>query len=307
MILLVLSLFGCNQAQPDPITEIGNPEMTLRARTTSSLPEWVATEGPTIQHIEQAWVSLSTATVLDAECASHAALSTAGAVMDWSSDAAVLVLPEPSDTSCGVVLELGVAETVPSGAPQALLGASVLLVGRDSLDRPFELRSTVQHTVTLARVLDEVRDVFSADAQLAVDLTVWTAGIDLASLPASEDGVVRLEDSGLLFDPNVPDAFRITEDYLEDGRVDPYDIIGSTAASAAPLADQDSDRLPDINERLIHATDPQDFDSDDDSLGDADEVLQYNTDPNHMDTDRDGVSDGYEVYNGTDPLDPESL
>ncbi len=307
MILLVLILFGCNQIPVDPITEIGNPEMTIRARTASSLHEWVATEATALQHIEQVWVSIAATTLLNADCAPMPDSTSAGAVLNWVDDVSVVVMPEVNETSCGASLSLDIANTLPDNAPEALRGASVLLIGLDPLDRPFEIRSTVPHTATLVRVLDDGRSVFADDAQLAIDLTVLTAGINLAALAASPDGIVRVQDNSSVFNANIADAFRISVDYLDDGRLDLYDILGSTAASGPSLADEDRDRLPDINERLIHVTDPQDIDSDDDGLGDAEEVLQYGTNPNATDTDQDGVSDGYEIYNGTDPLDPDSV
>src|SRR5690349_19356025 len=45
-------------------------------------------------------------------------------------------------------------------------------------------------------------------------------------------------------------------------------------------------------------------DSDGDGLFDDDEVNVYGTDPNNPDTDGDGIDDGQEVFNGTNPLDP---
>ena len=47
-------------------------------------------------------------------------------------------------------------------------------------------------------------------------------------------------------------------------------------------------------------------DSDGDGLYDSDETNVYHTDPTNADTDGDGYDDGQEVYDGTDPLDPNS-
>jgi hypothetical protein len=45
-------------------------------------------------------------------------------------------------------------------------------------------------------------------------------------------------------------------------------------------------------------------DRDSDGLSDADETSIYGTDPGVADADGDGPDDGQEVFDGTDPLDP---
>jgi hypothetical protein len=45
-------------------------------------------------------------------------------------------------------------------------------------------------------------------------------------------------------------------------------------------------------------------DRDSDGLFDADETNVYGTNPDKADTDGDGLDDGQEVFDGTDPLDP---
>lgn len=74
---------------------------------------------------------------------------------------------------------------------------------------------------------------------------------------------------------------------------------------ADPAADSDGDGLTDAEE-VGYQTDPNSDDTDQDGLYDWDELNVYSTDPLSYDTDGDGADDGLEVYNGTDPLDPNS-
>jgi len=74
-----------------------------------------------------------------------------------------------------------------------------------------------------------------------------------------------------------------------------------------PGRDNDDDGLSNVEELLIHSTDPNDEDSDDDGILDGEEVIEgadgYITDPNDNDSDDDGLLDGVEVLTyGTNPL-----
>jgi uncharacterized protein YkwD len=103
--------------------------------------------------------------------------------------------------------------------------------------------------------------------------------------------------------------------------------------------DTDGDGLYDVDETDVYMTDPEDpdtdndgsddgleiysgtdpldedsqpgdsalEDSDNDGLYNTDETNIYGTDPDEADTDRDSVDDGQEIYDGTDPLDPNSV
>lgn len=71
--------------------------------------------------------------------------------------------------------------------------------------------------------------------------------------------------------------------------------------------DTDGDGLTDAVEVFETGTDPLDPDTDGDGLSDGDERNIFGTDPSLADTDEDGVNDGVEIFNGTDPLDPNSF
>ncbi|MGN6485173.1 MAG: hypothetical protein ACTHMX_12315, partial [Thermomicrobiales bacterium] len=111
-----------------------------------------------------------------------------------------------------------------------------------------------------------------------------------------------------------------------------------TPAPATDTTDSDGDGLYDADETDVYHTDPHNADTDGDGVDDGQEVYDgtdpnnpssysggtnrtdsdgdglydddetnvYHTDPNNADTDGDGYDDGQEVYDGTDPLDPNS-
>jgi len=75
----------------------------------------------------------------------------------------------------------------------------------------------------------------------------------------------------------------------------------------AQLADSDADGLSDGAEVNTHATNPTRADTEGDGLNDGDEINVYGTDPLVADSDGDGFRDGYEVANGSNPANPNSL
>ena len=97
----------------------------------------------------------------------------------------------------------------------------------------------------------------------------------------------------------------LSNDTDSDGLSDYYEIhygLNPKDASDA-TSDADEDGLTNLEE-FQHSTNPRDSDTDDDSLTDGEEVNEHFTDPTKADTDGDGWSDSWELYYGTDPLDP---
>lgn len=81
-----------------------------------------------------------------------------------------------------------------------------------------------------------------------------------------------------------------------------YNSLNPNDANDA-INDLDDDDLTNLEE-FQHFTNPRDADTDDDFLTDGEEVNTYFTDPRIPDTDGDGWMDSWEIYYGTNPLDP---
>ncbi|MGC4107372.1 MAG: CAP domain-containing protein [Thermomicrobiales bacterium] len=110
-----------------------------------------------------------------------------------------------------------------------------------------------------------------------------------------------------------PDAAASPVDTDGDGLYDDDEV--NVYHTDPTKADTDGDGVDDGQE-VYDGTNPLDpssysdssnrKDSDGDGLYDDDEINIYHTDPNNPDTDGDGYDDGQEVYDGTNPLDPNS-
>ncbi len=99
---------------------------------------------------------------------------------------------------------------------------------------------------------------------------------------------------------------------LYDFVLDDDEIAFLMANPGSPLrpegpVDTDNDLLSDADELAIHGTDPFSADTDGDRLTDGEEVLDHGTDPNKEDTDDDGFTDSFELAQGSDPNDANSL
>jgi hypothetical protein len=144
----------------------------------------------------------------------------------------------------------------------------------------------------------------------------------------------------------VPEMEDVTEDPEAGAAPDPepMDEAETGPAPDAPPEDGDGDRpdgdgdgLYDDDETDVYGTDPDNPDTDGDGADDGEEVFfdtdpldpddgggdrpdgdgdglydddetdVYGTDPDEEDTDGDGVGDGEEVFNDTDPLDPDDV
>lgn len=73
-----------------------------------------------------------------------------------------------------------------------------------------------------------------------------------------------------------------------------------------PARDTDGDELTDVDEVMVHLTDPTRADTDGDGLTDGEEVLTTGSDPLRVDGDDDLLDDHSEVARGTDPMNPDT-
>jgi uncharacterized protein YkwD len=153
----------------------------------------------------------------------------------------------------------------------------------------------------------------------------WTTTFG-SDAEADECGGVAMNglapDTGMAGDPPAGDAGD------ESAGTNPVD----TDTGANDGADSDGDGVFDSDEIEFFGTDPNNFDTDGGGVGDGDEIYFdtdpldpnddasldrdgdgllnedetdfFETDPDNFDTDGDDVGDGEEVFNGTDPLDP---
>lgn len=139
----------------------------------------------------------------------------------------------------------------------------------------------------LVCVTPEMRD------QVADDNAAAEERKDPACAAADTPAMDDLEDE--------PDAGAPPEDNGEEQAddVEPPDDAEMGSGPDAPTDEDDS--FGDSDQE----SDSDRPDRDNDGLYDDDETDVYGTDPDDPDTDGDGSDDGLEVFNGTDPLDPD--
>ena len=133
----------------------------------------------------------------------------------------------------------------------------------------------------LVCVTPEMRDLVAEDNALAEERK--DPACAEADTPAMDD--VQEE----------PDAGAPPEPEEETGDTEPPDDAETGDAPDAPPEDETSSGDSETDRP----------DRDDDGLYDDDETDVYGTDPDNPDTDGDGSDDGLEVFNDTDPLDPD--
>ena len=138
----------------------------------------------------------------------------------------------------------------------------------------------------LVCVTPEMREQVAADNAVAADRTDGDECLDgfVYRLTTPDDMVCVTQD--------MQDQVAADNDAAEE-RVDP------ACAEAEVPGMEDGEDGADTDEEM--ATE----DTDEDGLYDEDETDVYNTDPENPDTDGDGSNDGQEVFDGTDPNDPD--
>ncbi|MHA1457477.1 MAG: hypothetical protein ACTSR5_16135, partial [Promethearchaeota archaeon] len=209
-----------------------------------------------------------------------------------------------------------------NGAQSVTVSGEVILVARDSDGLSF-----VQNNAGVYTLFDTFYDGGQAESVAVNNSIIFLAdGYDNCEIIGIDSDNDNLAD--------ISEAFHGTDPFLEDTDFDELnDWSEVTIYDLNPLSnDTDNDSMndyfevtfelnpkdssdttgdPDIDE-LVNIresefnTNPRNNDTDHDYLLDGEEVDIYHTNPNLADTDNDGWIDGWEIYYGTDPLDPNS-
>ncbi|GEM_PF-4487287 len=133
-------------------------------------------------------------------------------------------------------------------------------------------------------------------------------------LIVSENGDITLNGSthnlvGVIYAPNGTVTIN-SANFILHGRIIADNIVIRSSGCEIISSDQDlnlfdvakldtdKDGLPDIFEREVTGTDPNNFDTDGDGLDDSYEYLVLGTVPTKMDTDNNGILDGDEDFDG---------
>ena len=118
---------------------------------------------------------------------------------------------------------------------------------------------------------------------------------DPTNADSDGDGLSDSEELNIGTDPN-------NSDTDGDGVNDGQEV--NTYQTDPHNTDTDSDGLSDGEEINTHGTNPNNPDTDGDGLSDESEINTYGTNPINADTDDGGADDSYEIFDGTDPNDP---
>ena len=174
-------------------TETGNPPFdgTMSYNAHSSDPARAALGEPSGGALVEAlWLNLGDA---ELELCAGAAITLPGiGVADHAgADAAMDAFLGEEGRYCRARLRFELTEDG-GGGPAELAGRSVLVRGRDAMDRPFEIALALERTVsvTFDAELDLGEDAPSL--LFGFDVARWVGDLDLASAEADADGVVRV-------------------------------------------------------------------------------------------------------------------
>ncbi len=130
------------------------------------------------------------------------------------------------------------ADEAPSGIPNEITDRSIRLEGSLPDGTPFELETTDEAELRLDPTTGDSFELEGTDARLflAFDMNTWFVGIDLDTLQADADGVVRIgpgTPAGERFLQNVSDSARLFPDGDGNGVLDADETDDSLAVGVS--------------------------------------------------------------------------
>lgn len=223
---LLLLLAACGVEQ-DPVTETGNPEMTMAYRARSSAPEAVGFDGSAAVQLDAVTVSIGRVRFVegeDCDAPGEVEHDAPGLVAD------LLQEPQP------VVFEVGEAAycrvRVRFDQADALDDATFVLEGARSDGVPFTLVSDATPEIDLrSRSTPFTLSDARADLVMALDVAPWLADVDLDAATVA-DGTILVdahENRDLLdaFEDAVEAALGLYDDPDQDGEVSEDDALAT--------------------------------------------------------------------------------
>jgi hypothetical protein len=217
-------------------TETGNPSFVgkLGYDAYSSAPSVVAlsmalqqapTDSPVT--VDQAWLVLGEVELLSgAECSSHVDVSALGAGDHAGSQVEPTEFAFPEGKYCGVRLPFAPASELPKGAPESLKTESVLVRGKLSDGRAYEVHSQLQESLSLrATAGDFVLDSKHSSVVIGFDVALWLSELSWDAATNSADGSVSVSETSnraLLeqFEAALPRGIALFRDHDGNGVLD---------------------------------------------------------------------------------------
>ncbi len=182
--LVGLALVGCLG------TDTGNPPVAATLTARSGDPAVAVAPGVAEVVVNEAWVSIPDVRFILGSACDHVSAS---AATDLVGDVVVGVPTAfPEEVACGLQIVPGPLAVLPSGAPDALRGRSLLVLGQRADGALFEVSSDATAGIDVVSMTDDVVFVADAGVLVAFDVALLLGGVDLASIPLDSDGVARL-------------------------------------------------------------------------------------------------------------------
>jgi hypothetical protein len=222
--LALFLLASCGD--PNPITETGNPNMTMSYRATTSDSARVSIDGGPASSLALAsvWVSIGDVRFVEGglcDTPQEVEHDAPGITADLLTNPEPVVFKVAAADYCRVRVRLDKADDV-AGAPSDLADHSIRVTGERADGVPVTLLSRTTAEIDLRSrgepfSLSDARDRLV----LAFDVGAWFAGIDLSTAEVS-NGEIRINDDDnkdLLddFDAAVENALALYDDADRDG------------------------------------------------------------------------------------------